>query len=154
MNTPDIERAHRWFAVEYNNRAWNLLERTDRSEEENEFMVHSAHASLLHWKEVGTRINALRAYYLLAYAHAAAGEGSAAIRYGDRSLALMQDDPEGLADWDVAFTYDAVARAHTAAGNPEPARDYRQKAQSAGEQIADEEDRKIFTATFNTLHRP
>lgn len=148
MNTADIEKAGRWFAVEYNNRAWDLIGKKERSEEEGEMMVHYAHASFLHWKETGTRINELRAYYLLAYACAAAGDGGPAIRYADRSLALLQDRPEGLADWDTAFIYDAAARAYAISGNADAALDYRRKAADAGELIADDEDRRIFRETF------
>lgn len=147
----DLDKAHRWFAVEYNNAVWNLLERSDRSDEENEQMIHSAHASLIHWLEVGGPINALRAYYLLTNAYAAAGDGPSAVRYGERSMAMKEESPEGLADWDIAFIYDAVARAHAAAGNPDRARELRDLAQEAGEAIADEEDRKIFEATFQAI---
>lgn len=150
MNTTDIDKAHHWFAVEYNNRTWSLLAQDSRNEEENELMIHNAHASLMHWKEAGTQINELRAYYLLTNAYAAAGEGQAALRYADRSLALEQDKPEGLADWDTAFIYDAVARAHAADGNADLTQQYRNHAREAGELIANEEDRKIFNETFQS----
>ncbi|NJM49445.1 MAG: hypothetical protein HC860_27425 [Alkalinema sp. RU_4_3] len=30
----DVAVAHRWFAVEFNNRAWDLVEKTDRTADE------------------------------------------------------------------------------------------------------------------------
>ena len=39
------------------NRTWTLLDKPDRSEEESELMVHTAHASRLHWEAVGTDEN-------------------------------------------------------------------------------------------------
>jgi len=151
MSTLDLEKAHRWFAVEYNNRTWDLLGKEDRSEEENEEMIHHAHASLLHWQHSGgEQINALRAYYLLTNAYAAAGEGEPAMRYGARSLALLKEEPHGITDWDNAFIYDAVGRANAAAGNTAAAHEYKEQARRAGEIIANEEDRKIFNATFQS----
>jgi hypothetical protein len=41
----DIEHAHRWFAVELNNIAWNLVESPHRSPTDNERMINAAHAA-------------------------------------------------------------------------------------------------------------
>ena len=56
----EVSQAHRWFAVELNNRAWDLVEATERSPDETDEMIDSAHAACLHWRAVGVPLNALR----------------------------------------------------------------------------------------------
>ena len=49
--------AHRWFAVEMNNQAWDLLESDSRTDQDNEVLRNTAHAAWRHWWEVGTPTN-------------------------------------------------------------------------------------------------
>lgn len=42
----ELDKAHRWFAIELNNRAWDLLEGEELSEAEADELVHVAHSSL------------------------------------------------------------------------------------------------------------
>ena len=86
MNEPgfDPSKAHRWFAVELNNRCWDLLEKAVRTEDEDRELVHAAHGACLHWTAIGTPINVVRAECLVANAHAAVGNGSVALRHARR----------------------------------------------------------------------
>jgi hypothetical protein len=45
---------HRKFAVGLFNLTWSLLDKKDRTREEDDKMVHAAHASRYHWGEIGT----------------------------------------------------------------------------------------------------
>ena len=54
-----------------------------------------------------------------------------------------------MADFDAAFTYEAVARACALSGDSSKAQEYIQKAQTAGESIADDKDREAFFMEFN-----
>ena len=38
----DLEKAHRWFAIELNNLSWDLFEAPDRSGEADQQMIHAA----------------------------------------------------------------------------------------------------------------
>jgi hypothetical protein len=69
MSRPDpeaVEKMHRFFAVECNNRAWELTEQTSRSEEETHEMRTTAHAADYHWAVLGPPVNRVRARILLA----------------------------------------------------------------------------------------
>jgi hypothetical protein len=57
----DVAQAHRWFAVEPNNLAWDLAEMANRSPDNTERMIHAAHAACFHWLEAGNVLNHLRA---------------------------------------------------------------------------------------------
>ncbi len=47
MKKPKFDpiEAHRWFAVEINNQAWDLLESDTRTEEDDELLRNTAHAA-------------------------------------------------------------------------------------------------------------
>jgi hypothetical protein len=65
-----------------------------------------------------------------------------ALHHAQRSLALCEDN--GIADFDLAFGYEALARAHAEGGNASSAREYIEKARQAGEAIEDEGNREYF----------
>ena len=150
MNEPPFDRpkAHRWFAVQLNNRAWDLLESAGRSDAESGEMVHTAHASVFHWLQVGTGANHCRALCLLGNVYAALGRGEEAARYAGQCLALTNSGLEGLADWDFAFAYDCLARATAAKGDVAEAGELKRKARAAGDRIADAEDKQFFDQWF------
>ena len=144
----DLPGAHRWFAVELNNRTWDALESGLVTPETAEPYIHSAHASCYHWMQAGTAANHGRGECLVANVYAAAGRGEAALGHARRYLKLVQADDAQMADWDLAFAYDALARAYASIGERDAAREAREKARAAGGAIADEDDRIQFTRWF------
>jgi hypothetical protein len=144
----DVVAAHRWFAIETNNQAWGLLEHEGRTMAEDDLLVHQAHASCYHWLQAGAPVNHQRALVLLANAYAAVGLGEAAVHHAKRALGQLEEHAAELADWDRAFTYDAAARAYAVVGGRRSAADYRARARSAGDAIADPEDRRLFDEHF------
>ena len=82
METPfDKAKADRWFGVEFNNASWDLIEASSRTAEENDRLIHLAHAAYLHWLAVGKPIHRQRGLCLLANAYLAVGSGEAAKKY-------------------------------------------------------------------------
>ena len=59
-------------------------------------------------------------------------------------MELVEAHADQMADWDLAFACDALARACAASGEIEAARRVREEARISGEAIADEEDRVYF----------
>src|SRR5687768_8962067 len=98
----DVQKAHRWFAVELNNAAWDLVESEGRSEADAERMVHAAHAACYHWLQAGSPINHQRAQCLLATAYAAAGRAEPAVYHADRCLALGTQTGDAQSAFDRA----------------------------------------------------
>ena len=98
-----------------------------------------------HWMQVGTVANHARGEFAVASVYAAAGLGEAALRHARRCLGLIEGNPDEVEDWDKAFAYDALARAYAAGGDTATARKTRGQAKAAGEAIADEEDREVFS---------
>lgn len=144
----DPAAAHRYFAIECNNAAWDWLESGHRGDESAETTIHTAEASLYHWSQVGTPVNVLRAAYLLANVYAAAGQPENARRWLHRCRDLLLTESSEVEDWDRAFVQDAEARCALAAGDTVTAASSRQLAEQAGAVIADAECRRAFEAWF------
>jgi hypothetical protein len=137
-------RLHESMAKQINNEVWSLLEQTERSEEDDERMVLAAHASYYHWLHCGTAIHRQRGEWLLAHVHTVLGREVAARHHARRCLALTEAFASEMKDFDVAYAYEALARAAALDEDLDTARRYHHLAETQGARIADEEDRTIF----------
>lgn len=140
---PDlVKKMHHFFAVECNNRAWELAEQEPRTGEEDEELEKTAHAAAYHWAQIGNAINDARASLLLAEVAAQRGHGA-------RSLSLAQNCREVFAqdgsDWDKAFVHLELALAHTVVGNHEQVSNELDEAARRGELLVEQSDRDFFT---------
>jgi hypothetical protein len=143
------EEAHAHFARSLNGEVWGLLEQAERTQEEDERMVHAAHASLYHWLFAGAAVNRQRGEWLLARVYAELGLGEAALLHAQRCQELTEQHAGDMEDFDQAYAYEALARANAVAGNHEAALRHRQRALDAGEAIADAESKALFAADLS-----
>jgi tetratricopeptide (TPR) repeat protein len=149
VSESDEERdQHRRYGKELNNLTWRLLQKPDRSLEEDETMIHAAHASSYHWSIVGTPVNFARGEWLISHAHAVLQRPEGAIHYAKRCLQICRDNE--IADFDIAYAHEGMARAHAAAGQKIEAEKHLRLAKEAGSRIADEEDRDLFFQDLKT----
>ena len=72
-----------------------------------------------------------------------------ALYHAQRCLEVCQ--AQQIGDFDIAFAYEAMARAKAIAGEKLDAQHYIQLAKRAGEQIKGKEDRDIFLSELNTV---
>jgi len=107
----DLPQAHRWFGIEFNNAAWELVEAATRTKAETERMLRLAHASCLHWESVGTPANEQRGLVLLAMAHAVAGLGGRAVALAQQAIELGETHDELLTPFDRAAASTCMATA-------------------------------------------
>jgi hypothetical protein len=141
--------AHKYFAVACNHRVWALLAEAERTADEDAEMVDAAHASLFHWRYAGTGIHQQRGEWLISHVYAALAQGAEALHHAERCLALTATYQAEMEDFDVAYAYLGMARAHAILEHQADAQKYLALAQSAGAAIADEEDRSIFIKDLN-----
>jgi hypothetical protein len=144
----DISLAHRWFAVELNNQAWDLLEKSNRSADETDRMIHAAHAACFHWLHAGDLLNHLRAQNLLATVYARAGLGEAAVRHAEKCLALSREAGETQTPFDLATAHGCAALAYRVAGKSSQAAATQQQAIAAAEKLTDPGDRAVFDSLY------
>lgn len=150
MSTPpfDVARAQRWFAVELNNQAWDLVEREERSADEVERMIHAAHGACWHWLEVGDLLNHLRAQNLLATVYAKAGLAEAAVRHAEKCLALSEEAGDKQTPFDRATAYGCAAAAYKVAGRMDAARAAFARSEAAAAELEDAADREVVAKLY------
>ena len=143
-----LDEAGKIFARTLNGRVWQLLERDGRSREDDEEMLHAAHASLFHWLSAGTGVNRQRGEWLIARVHTTLGNPTEALRHASRCLELTDAHRDEMEGFDFAFAYESMGRANALAGQRETSVEYRKRAEEAGKAISDPEDRKVFVDDF------
>jgi len=144
---PAIDRqVHETLAKQINGEVWSLLEKPDRTAEEDERLVMAAHASAYHWLHVGSAVHRQRGEWMLAHVHTVLSREAQARHHARRCLALTETFAAEMKDFDLAYAYEAVARAEALGGEGDTARRYLQLAEAQGARIADKEDRTIFLA--------
>src|SRR5204862_6157437 len=77
---PELEGAtRRALAVGLFNHVWTLLETPDRTVEQDDEMIHAAHASRYHWGEVGEKVNLARGEWQCSRVYAVLGRADPAL---------------------------------------------------------------------------
>ena len=144
-----LTQAQLHFAIDFHGKTWEILEKKIRTPDDDERMLDYAHASLAHWRAAGTEVRHQRGEWLLARVYAVLGEGNLALKHAHRCYELLEGNKSQMEDFDIAFAFEAVARAFAVGGDPVGAKRYIDMAQKAGEAIKGKEDRDVFFAEFN-----
>ena len=143
--------AHRYFSVECFNRAWDLMDKTQRTSDEDEEMLRLSLASTWHWtqRQDCTSTNLSVGYWQTARIYALMGQVENARRFGKLSLNASQE--EGAELFALGYAYEALARAEMIAGEREPMEAYLEQARGVCERITDEEDRQQLLQDLKTI---
>jgi hypothetical protein len=136
---------HRQLGVDLFNETWRLIE----SREDDALMIDCAHASAYHWALAPEckPENRARSAWQISRAYTVAGRPDEALYHADRCFQLCER--YGLADWDLAYAYEALARASLTAGDREAVGQYVELAQAV--EIADDGDRAHLAGDLKTL---
>jgi tetratricopeptide (TPR) repeat protein len=145
-----LEEAHVEFAKKTNGMVWKLLGQSDRTDLDNQKMELAAFASLFHWMHAGTAVHHQRGEWLIAHVYTVLGQKEPAKKHAHRCLELTEKNMDQMADFDLAYAYEGVARAEALAGNAEEAKQYLKLATEAGEKIEDEESKGIFVGDLES----
>ena len=141
-----VEECHKRFAIELNNLVWDLLAKKDRTKDEDEKMIHAAHSSCYHWGEIGEPINLQRGEWMISHVYAILNRPEPALYHAKECVELTEEHK--FVDFDLAYAYEAMARAFAAAGEKSECEKYIALTKEAGEKIKGEEDKKIFVGDF------
>jgi len=143
---PATERA---VAADLFNHVWTLLEIPDRSPEQDDAMVHAAHASRHHWGRVGDATNVAVGEWQCSRVYAVLGRAEPALHHARRSLEICEAN--GIGDFQRAAALEAMARASAVAGDASGAAAWKAKAVEALDGIGDRDDREIVENDIATL---
>ena len=151
MTVNELKASHRYFAVQCFNHAWDLMEKFDRTPEEDEEMVRLSLASHWHWSQRDAYSPTSRsiAHWQTSRVFALLGQVENARRYGEFCLDASQD--ESVGPFYRGYAYEALARAAALAGDQTALASYLDRAQEAAQIVADAHDRQELLDDLATI---
>lgn len=140
---------HKKTAQETFNAVWDLIDKKDRSDYETLVMIHMAHTSVYHWSYMGEAVNMARGEWQVSRVYSVSRMPQSAVFHAQRSLDICLNNQ--ISGFDLAFGYEAMARALKTGGDLEGSEQYVRKAEKAAQQIDAEEDRTYFLSELKTI---
>jgi len=145
----EINEIHKKFAVNLFNKTWDLIEKKDRTKEEDDKMIHCAHASRYHWGEIGQPINFERGEWQISRVYSILGKGTQALEHASRCLEICEQ--QNIADFDIAFAYEGLARGYSVLGDNENKKKCIKLAKDAAENIEKKGDKDYTLSEINNI---
>jgi hypothetical protein len=142
---------HRRLGVDLFNKAWMLMEKDERTEAEDDELLHCAHASAYHWMQVGTPANRARSEWQCSRVYTVLRRAEPALHHARRCLEICETSPDALEDWDLPYAHEALARAFGLAGDQAEARHHEEQARELGERIENPKERRLLEVDLATL---
>jgi hypothetical protein len=140
---------HKEEAVNCFNATWDLIDKPDRTHEDNMHMIHMAHASRYHWGQIGTALEFSRGEWQISRVYSLLGMGESALLHAKEALNLCLDNR--IADFDLALAYEAIARAYSTLGSHKDKTTFIEKAKEAAKAITDEANRQYVESEISTI---
>ncbi|MBL9132059.1 MAG: hypothetical protein JNG86_12725 [Verrucomicrobiaceae bacterium] len=143
---------HKKLSADCFNRTWELLDKKERTAEENERMISLSHASLAHWRmrEDCTDRNLSIGYWQLSRVYAVLGQGNNAERYGGLCLRVSGQEPPFY----LAYAHEALARAALLNERRELFDKHLAEAKALAAKVTDAEEKKMLVDDLATLLWP
>ncbi|MHA1107069.1 MAG: hypothetical protein ACTSPN_15345 [Promethearchaeota archaeon] len=147
-NKKDLDlNCHEKMAKSSFNTVWNYLDKKDRTTEDDEEMVNAMHASLHHWRILvnhgkGEVVNIQRGEWIISRVYTVLERLDPALNHAKTCLKITLNN--NIGDFDLAFGYEAMARASALSGNKDDYTKYYKLADDAGNKISNKEDKEYF----------
>lgn len=145
----DSTQAHRFFSAECFNRCWSLLDKPQRTADEDRDLELVALASLWHWTQRADckPRNLSIGYWQVARVYAVLKHPANALRYAELCAAISRDEPAFYR----GYACEALARAALAAGDVVRAREELRLARDFAAQSADAEERAALETDLASI---
>ena len=130
---------HKKTAIDTFNACWELIEKLDRTLQEDLEMIRRAHASRWHWQHVGDAKNRAAGDWQVSRVYSILGKGEPALVFAKESLRECEEG--GITDFNLPFAHEACARAFAALGDKENFEKHFAEAERLGETIEEQGDR-------------
>jgi hypothetical protein len=147
----DQAAAHKYFSANLYNKAWDLIDKEQRTPEDDEQMIRLSHASHFHWTQRPdyTTTSASIGYWQTSRIYAILDQAENAMRYGN--LCLEASQAEGVPPFFLGYAYEALARAAAVSGNRQEMDDYLDKAKDTAKHIEKVDERKMLVDDLQTI---
>jgi hypothetical protein len=144
--------AHTAFAKAAFNATWELIDKPDRTPEDDRQMLTLAFASRWHWRAVGTPENTVVSDWQVAHVASLLGEPRLAVHFATAAYDAARS--ESLPDWLKASTAEGLARAHACADDAAAFERFAGETRELVAGLDDEEDRELITGQLDSIPRP
>lgn len=143
------ENCHSFFSVYCFNTAWSLMEKTNRTPEEDDQMILLSHTSIWHWmqRDDCQNSNLSVGYWQASRIYSILGRADEARRYAQLCFRHSQEEVPFLR----AYANEALARAEKVAGNGNLATQYHAEATRLAESVEEADDRKLLLDDLATI---
>jgi hypothetical protein len=140
----DLAAAHRHFSVSCFNGVWELIDKPNRSPDEDRLMVSMCHASLYHWQQRPdcTPRSLSIGYWQLSRVYALLEQADNARKYG--RICLTHSQNEDL--FYLGYAHEALARAEALVGNRTEAETHLAMARELASQVTNKDERDLLEA--------
>ena len=145
----EIALWHREFAPTAFNNTWTLLDKTERTREQEEEMLASTFAQRYHWYSVGEPKNWAIADWQVSRVAAVLGYAELSRRFGERSLELAEE--HDLGPFVKGFAHEAIARAAADVDDVETFTEHLEMAKAALPEIEDSHEREVLQADLTEM---
>lgn len=140
---------HRQIGVERFNATWDLIDRADRSADDDVELLLSAITSRWHWGQVGGPEEISTGDWQVAHAASLLGLGDLALLFARRNLATAE--AQGWSGWRLASAHEGMARAFAVAGDAGGRARHLDAARAALDAEPDAEERQVIAEQLATV---
>jgi hypothetical protein len=142
---------HRRIADELFQYTWSLIERTDRTPDEDADMVNAAHAGRWHWARAEGRepSHLAIAEWQISHVYAIVGRAEPSTHHAQTSLRFCREHQ--LGDYLLAYAYEALARAAAVAGDDIECEKWLEQGWTAAQQVSDAATRERLEADLSRI---
>ncbi|MBI4567707.1 MAG: hypothetical protein HY719_04845 [Planctomycetes bacterium] len=142
-------KVQREIAATLFNYVWDLLEQAPRTEEENDAMVHAAHASRHHWSAVGGPVELSIGEWQVSRVYAVLGRAEPALHHARRCREICVANAIG--GFYLAFAFEALARASAVGRDPSQRDHWLALARAEAVNVTKDDDRAWLETNLKSI---
>jgi len=145
----DVTAAHNHFSTQCFNKAWDLIEKADRTPEEDRLMVALNQASIFHWlqRDDCKSQHLSVGYWQASRIQALLGNAAEALYQANVCLIYSRE----LKPFYLGYAHEALARAHSLAGNSEAAARHLKSSLELANRVGNKGERELLLADLERL---
>ena len=144
-----VLQAHRFFAADYFNKCWELMDKAERTPEEDLLMIHMSHASRAHWQAVGTPDNWCVGEWQLSRAYSLLNRTEPGLVHAQECLRLCLEND--IVGFNLGFAYEALARIQYLQGNLEDAKKNIELGKKAAKDVEEKDDKEYLLKELDSI---
>ncbi|MCF7920377.1 MAG: hypothetical protein K9N06_10755 [Candidatus Cloacimonetes bacterium] len=144
-----VTQAHRFFAADFFNKCWEVMDKIDRTADDDLNMINMAHASRAHWQVVGTADNWAVGEWQISRAYSLLERAEPCLYHAQACLRICQEND--ITGFNLGFAYEALGRAQHLLGNKEAAEEFIDLGRKAAADVESKEDKEYLLKELDSV---